>query len=227
MPSLESQTADASRFSILAWLAKPFLVPAAVIAALVVASLLPYTPAPVAAPLPSSTVKVVLSLGHGSGVHIGNGYIVTAAHVAGDKQTVTLKLDNGKEQAATVLWVNKAHDIALLRTDATMSASHLSCRVAAVGEALTARGNPAAAEFIAASGRVAGSEREFGPWKRVLITDMTTIPGMSGGGVFDVEGDVVGITVGVLVVPLGFAPSLTGFGTIVPSAAVCDLLART
>ncbi|MDI6027038.1 serine protease [Corticibacterium sp. UT-5YL-CI-8] len=226
MPA-SSQTADTSGFSVLGWLAQLFFVPAAVIAVLVVAYFLPYAPAPAAAPLPSSTVKVILSPGHGSGVHIGNGYVVTAAHVAKDAQTVTLKMDNGKEQPATVLWVNKAYDIALLRNDATMSASHLDCRVATVGEALIARGNPAAAEFIAASGRVAGSEREFGPWKRVLITDMTTIPGMSGGGVFDAEGDVVGITVGVLVVPLGFAPSITGFGTIVPSAAVCDLLART
>lgn len=182
-----------------------------------------YTPQP----QPSSTVKVIVDAGHGSGVHIGDGFVVTAAHVVGDKSVVNLKLDSGGVQTAEVLWSNKDYDVALLRTKPTMRASQLSCRVASAGETIVARGNPASVEFVSAYGHVAGPERQFATWRRVLITDITTIPGMSGGGVFDERGEVVGIAVGVLVVPLGFAPSLTGFGTIVPSAAICDLLART
>lgn len=185
-----------------------------------------YSTLPAAAPLPGSTVKIVMGQGHGSGVHIGNGYIVTAAHVVGDK-VPTIKADDGTEQPATVLWTNKAHDIALLRTDATMAVSPLDCRVAGYGEAVTAKGNPGPLEFITATGRVAGVEREFGPWARVLPVDMTIVMGMSGGPVLASDGRVVGISVGVLLAQVGFSPSLTGFGAIVPSAVVCDLMGRT
>lgn len=182
-----------------------------------------YTPA--TPHLPGSTVKIVLDAGHGSGVHIGNGYIITAAHVVGDKAP-RVKLDDGSEQEAAVMWTNKAHDIALLRTASTMSASALDCRVAANGEHVIARGNPTVLEFVSSAGRIAGAEREFGPWARVLPVDMTIVMGMSGGPIFAADGRVVGISVGVLVAQLGFAPSLTGFGAVVPSAAVCELLAR-
>lgn len=182
-----------------------------------------YTPA--ATPLPGSTVKIVMEQGHGSGVHIGNGYIVTAAHVVGDK-TPRIKLDDGSDQEAVVMWTNKAHDIALLRTASTMGASALDCRVAANGEHVTAKGNPTVLEFVSSAGRIAGTEREFGPWARVLPVDMTIVMGMSGGPVLARDGRVVGISVGVLVAPVGFAASLTGFGAVVPSAAVCELLAR-
>lgn len=184
-----------------------------------------YAYAPAHPTLPGSTVKIVMEQGHGSGVHIGNGYVVTAAHVVGDK-TPRVKLDDGSEQEAVVMWTNKAHDIALLRTARTMSASALDCRVAANGERVEARGNPTVLEFVSSTGRVAGVEREFGPWARVLPVDMTIVMGMSGGPVFAADGRVVGISVGVLVAPVGFAASLTGFGAIVPSAAVCELLAR-
>lgn len=186
-----------------------------------------YTPAfTSAAPiLPGSTVKIVMEQGHGSGVHIGNGYVITAAHVVGDKAP-TIKLDDGSEQDAEVMWTNKAHDIALLRTASTMSASSLDCRVAANGEHVTAEGNPTVLEFVSSAGRIAGAERTFGPWVRVLPVDMTIVMGMSGGPVFAADGRVVGISVGVLVAPVGFAASLTGFGAVVPSAAVCELLAR-
>lgn len=184
-----------------------------------------YTPSATPTDLPGSTVKIVMEQGHGSGVHIGNGYVVTAAHVVGDR-IPKVKLDDGSEQEAVVLWTNKANDIALLRTAATMSSSALDCRVAENGELVEARGNPTVLEFVSSAGRIAGVEREFGPWARVLPVDMTIVMGMSGGPVFAADGRVVGISVGVLVAQLGFAPSLTGFGAVVPSAAVCELLAR-
>jgi hypothetical protein len=54
--------------------------------------------------------------------------------------------------------------------------------------------------------------------------------GMSGGGVFDAAGNVLGINVGVAAAPMkvgdGWVPSITGFGMVVPSADVCKLLGR-
>lgn len=172
--------------------------------------------------LPGSTVKVVMAAGHGSGVHIGNGYVLTAAHVLGNGEP-KLKLDDGSEQPATVLWQNKGHDVALLRTDATMAAAPLSCTALYDGQTIIAKGNPSQLEFVSSAGRVVGTPREVGPWKVAVVVDMTIVMGMSGGPTLDAAGRVVGINVGVL----STRGSLTGFGFIVPGSVVCELLART
>lgn len=177
----------------------------------------------------SHTVKLVLPSGHGSGVHIGNGYIVTAAHVVGGETGVKLKSSVGDVQRGTVLWANRAYDIALIKAErpARMASANLDCRNAEVGEHVTAEGNPATLEFVTAYGAVAGAPREMGPWKSAFVVDGTIVMGMSGGGVFDAKGNVVGIAAGVMSVPVGFGASLTGFGAVVPSSVVCTLLART
>lgn len=98
----------------------------------------PSTPA-----LLSSAVKVQLATGHGSGVHIGDGLILTAAHVAGDESKVDIKAADGSVRPADVLWVNKTSDVALLRTSADrLGASPLSCTPVQVGQSVHAEGSP-------------------------------------------------------------------------------------
>lgn len=175
----------------------------------------------------TAVVKVMLKQGHGSGVHIGNGLVLSAAHVPEGVKVVILKTKDGRTRPAEVLWSSKEYDIAMLRTkDKTIDAATLDCRVAQVGEAITSYGNPLRVEFAAAYGRIAGEPRAFGHWRSVFVTDITTVMGQSGGPVFDAEGRLIGITVGVLAAPLGFSSSLVGYGFVVPSRAVCDLLAR-
>lgn len=176
---------------------------------------------------PGETVKILVSSGHGSGVHIGDGYIVTAAHVVTTETSVKIKLDDSTEQPGEVLWVNKTYDVALIRTNATMRAAPLRCGIPYPGEILNAVGNPLAIEFIRTEGRVAGVAREMGPWKLVVPVDITIIMGMSGGPAFDTGGNVVGVNVGVAIAQLGFSPSLTGIGFIVPGKVICELLARS
>lgn len=176
------------------------------------------------AEMAGSTVKILSGGGHGSGIHIGGGYIITADHVV-PSGSAKIKLDNGEVQEATILWTNKANDVALLRTEATMASSRLDCRVPGAGEAITARGNPMMLEFVASSGRIAGVERKLGRWERVVPTDLTIVMGMSGGPSFAADGRVVGINVGVMMASTGMFPSLTGFGAMVPASVLCELLA--
>ena len=184
-----------------------------------------------------SSIKISVANGLGSGVHIGGGNIVTAAHVVDDAKTVKIKTNAGIESDADVLWVNKDYDIALIHTAGNVGgSSELDCREPRFGEQIQAVGNPLGMEFIASFGRVAGAGRQLGAWKRVIVTDMTTVMGQSGGGIFANDGRVVGINVGVTLATLKsgkdaagadtFTPTMTGFGFVVPASVVCDLLAR-
>jgi S1-C subfamily serine protease len=176
----------------------------------------------------TATVKVIHARGHGSGVHIGDGFIVTAAHVVGSEKTVQVKAKDGLLHSADVLWVNTAQDIALLRTSSDgLGVARLSCTDVKAGESITAYGNPLSVEFVAAYGKIAGAPRQAGPWKSVYVTDITTVMGHSGGPVFSASGDLIGITVGVMSAQIGFSGSLVGYGYVVPSSAVCGLLARS
>ncbi|MGN6774792.1 S1 family peptidase [Rhizobium sp.] len=178
-----------------------------------------------------AVVYVDTATGHGSGVHIGGGYILTAGHVAKDAVNLLIKTADGKTRPAEVLCLNTDYDIALLRANPDgLGVATIACRYAHTGENIRAIGNPLSLEFVSTYGRVAGDVRSLGPWKAVIVTDLTTVMGQSGGPVFDEGGALIGITVGVVSAPVQtpFGPiyALTGFGTIVPSQTVCDLMAR-
>lgn len=185
----------------------------------------------------ASVVKVTTTTGHGSGVNIGGGFIITAGHVAGSDATLAIKTASGDTATAEVLWVNKTYDLALLRTTNDIGAgAHLDCRTAIVGEQIEASGNPMNIEFISTYGRIAGNIREVGPWKEALLMDASIGPGMSGGPAFEANGGVIGIVVGGALAPVQsgvdaagqgvFVPSMTGISMIVPSSTVCRLMAR-
>lgn len=176
----------------------------------------------------ASVVKVLVGQGHGSGVHIGNGYVLTAAHVVKEGQAIQVKSSIGSVQEAELLWSNAAHDVALLQIKMfeSFAASELDCRTPSEGEAISAKGNPRDIEFITVRGYVAGHERKIGPWRVGVPVDLTLIGGMSGGPIFASDGRVVGITVGHMVVAIGFSPSWTRLGVIVPGSAICGVMGR-
>lgn len=202
----------------------------AIAAALAYALVFGFGGSPAARSLAGSTVKVIVGDGHGSGVHIGNGYIVTAAHVVRDKDQVKIKADDGGTVTAPVLWRNRNYDIALVRlapkAAARLDVADLSCRVPAVGESVEAFGNPNDVEFLRNIGHVSGRMRQAGPWAEVVVLDMTIAPGMSGGPVLDQHGRVVAISVGVSISSIGFMPSMVPIAFAVPGRTVCHLLAR-
>lgn len=172
-------------------------------------------------------VKLIVNGGHGSGVHIGEGYIVTAAHVVQGK--LTAKLDDETVLETETLWVNEAYDIALLRIkDYSLVASvNLACRVPAINEDVFARGNPLRMEWITTRGWIAGTPMEVVPaWKSVVPLSLPLAGGMSGGGLFDRAGNLVGILVGAPLQRIGFGSSLVGIGYAVDGKSICNLLAR-
>jgi S1-C subfamily serine protease len=172
-------------------------------------------------------VKVEVGTSHGSGVHIGNGYVLTAEHVVyahtnapKDKpRPLTIRNDRGGEAEAEVLWSSDYYDVALLRTDMPLGTSELSCRPLIVGEPVTVLGNPKQMSWVQTWGRIGSAEqavKDF--WPRAVVVDVTTTTGSSGGPVLDADGRTVGIVVGGV--------SATGYNFSVPAPVICDLLAR-
>ena len=178
--------------------------------------------------LSKSTVRVTVGQGHGSGVNIG-GFVISAAHVVGSESEVMLSTSDGKQTPADVLWVNRAHDVALLkpREKLTAAVSRLACDApVSVGQSIEAVGNPGPLEFVHSWGRVSGPTKEYFRWKLAFIADLGIAPGSSGGPVLDHHGRVVGIVVGVILTQLGWTPAPTHYALIVPASAICSLLAR-
>lgn len=202
-----------------------FIFAAAIIAALSACAL-----GPPADPM-SATMKLsVEGGGHGSGTHIGGGYVITAAHVA-DNGKMTARFRDGPERETVLLWSNKEYDIALLKIDGEgITAAALDCRTPGMGERLRFLGNPLLLEWIETTGFVAGSVTDaYGEaWAEALPVDAAMAGGMSGGGAFDAAGSLVGVNVGIPIQPLGLLDgTATGISFIVPASTICNLLART
>lgn len=183
-------------------------------------------PPQAAQPKSTAFVKLLTPGGHGSGVHIGNGYIITAAHVADDFKDMTLKGSDGRSQTATLLWQNVKYDVALMRASKPdeLASVALDCSPNFLGQSVIAEGNPSDLEFVRAYGKVIGGVRPNAPnWLEAVPVNMAIVPGMSGGAVLNDDGKVVGISVGVMATPYGMA----ALGYIVPATTICMLLDRT
>lgn len=207
-----------------------FAAAAILIVAIMSAFLLP-SRAAIPAPQAISTVLVSTNGEHGSGVHIGNGFILTAAHVVEDRAEMDVTDSKGHKQTGKVLWANKTYDVALIQVEsaAGVAASKLNCAVRpSVGDEVAAVGNPINLQFIHTWGRVASRTEPHEPWAEAFLIDATIAPGMSGGPVFDKAGNLVGLAVGIAVQPIGlggFAPYAISY--VVPISAACTLMGRS
>jgi serine protease Do len=178
------------------------------------------------APKAISTVLLSDDTGHGSGVHLGHGFILTAAHVVEDHSEMEVTDSDGHKQIGKVLWANKTYDVALIRVDsaAALAASPLNCSAAPpkIGDEVVAIGNPLSIGTIRTYGRIAALAEERGPFATAIMVDLTVAPGMSGGGVFDKAGNLVGIVNAfATAMPFGYAISY-----VVPISAACTLMGR-
>jgi S1-C subfamily serine protease len=151
--------------------------------------------------------------------------ILTAAHVVKDGETVTLIRSDGSELKAVTVWRAPAEDVAILRiTDGTMPEARMSCALPKPGEPIEIVGNPGPLTFITLRGFVASSVNVRGPWRVAHILDATAMGGVSGGGVFDTRGRLIGILVGAYA--SGISPQ-SGISVMVPASEICLMMGRT
>ncbi len=136
--------------------------------------------------------------GLGSGFVVDpNGVILTNAHVVDGADEVTVKFQNQHEYTAKVLGVDKATDVAVLKVDArdlpTVAIGDPA--KARVGEWVVAIGAPFGLDNTVTSGIISAKSRSL-PGDSIvpfIQTDAAVNPGNSGGPLFDLKGEVIGI----------------------------------
>jgi serine protease Do len=136
--------------------------------------------------------------GQGSGFIISsNGVILTNAHVIDDATEVTVKLTDKREFRAKVIGSDKPSDVAVLKIDATglPTVTLGSSANEKVGEWVLAIGSPYGFENSVTSGIVSAKSRSLpdGTYIPFIQTDVAVNPGNSGGPLFNMKGEVIGI----------------------------------
>ena len=136
--------------------------------------------------------------GIGSGFIVSaDGLVLTNAHVVQDAAEVTVKLTDRREYKAKVIGVDEATDVAVIKIDGkNLPVARLGkASEVKVGEWVVAIGSPYGFENTVTSGIVSAKSRSLpnGASVPYLQTDVAVNPGNSGGPLFNLKGEVIGI----------------------------------
>ena len=134
----------------------------------------------------------------GSGFIISaDGYILTNAHVAQDADKIIIRLSDQRERPAKVIGVDELTDVAVLKIEGdNLPAVRIGDSDALeVGEWVLAIGSPFGLEHTATQGIVSAVGRNLpsGTYVPFIQSDVAVNPGSSGGPLFNLRGEVVGI----------------------------------
>ncbi len=136
--------------------------------------------------------------GLGSGFIVSSdGIILTNAHVLADADEVTVKLLDKREFKAKVSGIDKLSDVAVLKIDAKNlpTVKIGDPQNARVGDWVIAIGSPFGFENTVTAGIISAKSRTLSNEGYVpfLQTDVAVNPGNSGGPLFNMNGEVIGI----------------------------------
>lgn len=151
-----------------------------------------------------------------------DGYVVTNNHVVEGTENVSVKLHDGSTYPAEVVGGDSLSDVALLKIEAE-GLSHVAVGdsdAIAVGEGCIAIGNPLGElTFTMTGGYVSALPREInisGKPISMFQTDAAINAGNSGGPLFDMAGNVIGITSAKISGITGSGASIEGVGFAIP-----------
>lgn len=136
--------------------------------------------------------------GIGSGFIVASdGKLLTNAHVVKGADEITVRLNDQRTFQAEVIGIDESTDVAVLKIDAkNLPTVKLGNSDAAeVGEWVLAIGSPFQLDFSATQGIISATGRNL-PGDRFvpfIQTDAAVNPGNSGGPLFNVQGEVIGI----------------------------------
>jgi serine protease Do len=168
----------------------------------------------------------------GSGFIIDpSGLIVTNNHVIANAERITVTLSDNSTLEARVVGRDPVSDLALLKLEAKTplpAAQWGDSTKTRVGDWVLAIGNPFGLGGTVTSGIISATARDIhaGPYDDFLQTDASINRGNSGGPMFNLRGEVIGINTAI------YSPSggSIGIGFAIPSAsarAIIDQLRAT
>jgi serine protease Do len=151
-----------------------------------------------------------------------SGYVVTNAHVVEDADDIKVRLSDEREFPAHLAGKDPKLDLALLKIDGATGLAAASLGDSdklRVGESVLAIGNPFGLGHTVTLGIVSAKDRTIGagPYDEFIQTDASINPGNSGGPLFNLRGEVTGISTAI-------RANAQGIGFAVPINALKDIL---
>ncbi len=185
-------------------------------------------------PKPVGSPHVLIETGYASGsaTYIGDGDFVTAAHVVSgifgivpvDKVFISFK--DGLNLEGKVTYYDPYRDIAVVHVEKSINVTpaKVNCSVPNIGDKLISYGNPWDEKFLYSRFEIVGDASSVHGWKEVIPVLGTNVWGMSGGGVFNENGELMGVDVGVMIVENSKIFQAVGFAYIVPAYSFCEVI---
>lgn len=166
------------------------------------------------------------SLGSGFVIDAKEGLIVTNNHVIDKADTIEVNFSDGSKLAAKLLGKDVKTDIALLKVDPSekaLTAIHFGDSEAAkIGDWVMAIGNPFGLGGTVTVGIISARNRDInaGPYDDFIQTDAAINRGNSGGPLFNMKGEVIGINTAIIS-PTGGS---IGLGFAIPSELAVSVI---
>ena len=167
----------------------------------------------------------------GSGFIISeDGYVISNHHVVSGANTLTVIMHDGSEYNATLIGSDETNDLALLKVEATglpyvtigsSDALIVGDQVVAIGNPLGELTNSLTVGYVSAKERMVSTD---GTVITMMQTDAAINPGNSGGPLFNMKGEVVGITTAKYSGTTSSGASIEGIGFAIPIDDVMELL---
>ena len=167
----------------------------------------------------------------GSGFIISeDGYIVTNNHVVAGAETLTVTMTSGEEFEAEIIGADAENDVALIKIDASglptvaigeSSSIEVGQQVCAIGNPLGELTNTLTVGYVSALDR---EINENGTPINMFQTDCAINAGNSGGPIFDMHGNVIGITTAKYSANGTYQASIEGIGFCVPIDDAMDII---
>ena len=154
----------------------------------------------------------------GSGFIIDSkGIVITNNHVIKGAEDIIVRVDGNKEYKAKVIGADPLSDVAVLQIESQekfIAVKFGNSDKARIGDWVIAIGNPFGLGGTVTSGIISARNRDIGlsRYEDYIQTDASINVGNSGGPLFDMKGDVIGINTAIL----GQSGSI-GIGFAIPS----------
>ncbi|MEM7670681.1 MAG: trypsin-like peptidase domain-containing protein, partial [Pseudomonadota bacterium] len=146
--------------------------------------------------------REVQSLGSGFVVS-AEGFVVTNNHVIADADEIQVNFPDGTSLEATLVGTDPKTDIALLKVEPTSPLSFVQfgdSDISRVGDWVLAIGNPFGLGGSVSAGIISARNRDIqaGPYDDFIQTDAAINRGTSGGPLFNMDGEVIGVNTAII-----------------------------